>query len=806
MKLTRQAFLVALTMLAMIVSVSAQTLRSEKDPRNTAPTVGTGGSMGGPTGLFTVYDGQTLRKGEFTFSAAYSNFDRDPGNADFTETPISFQYGLTNYLEFFFNTDAYRGVKVNSPANLSGFYLPNSRLKINGVMTSPAAIIMAPRGPGASLYPGWAVFRPANTQPWAAYPYVGMSTGNFGAPTSGPSALLTGPFFGFAAGSIPTIGAPVPGGAAANFPGLGSVYGGILPGIVLQTTNLVGSVNSTFSGTAPTSFTIAPSYLPDAPFINREWGTSAFSTFTAGGKWRWTKSSSPVGVGVIAYYRWYADTAEGTIGGFNQLQRGASPGGNKGDIGVIMFADARVRKWMNISANLGYHYNASAKMDFGGNTYTMLDRPDELIAAIGIDFPVNKYFQPIVELRSNQYVAGRTPNAFENSPIDGLVGFRAFPTRYLSFGAAYRYHFNQQDRDSFDMNNRMTVAVAGRVPSTISTNYAGIPAGFVTSSDPHGFILQMTAGGRNQRQGPVLNQPANVEAVTLSSREVVLGCQPGFKPRDGESCPDGTSVSVAARAADAENDVLTYNYTVSGGRIVGQGANVTWDLSGLRPGTYTITTGVDDGCGFCGKTVTETVTVRDCNCVAICSCPSLDVSGGGVVEPGQTMLFTANMTGGTAASVSYNWSVSAGRIASGQGSPSITVDTTGLENTNITATVNISNPCPTSNCQTTASETGSVAGKPVPVVIDEFGVLKADDVRARIDAFIVALQNNPNNQGYVINNGSAKEVAAREKLIKNHLEFRKFPVSQVTMVRGAVTSGPVSTKLFRVPAGAQNPQ
>ena len=94
--------------------MSAQTLRAEKDDRNIAPTVGTGGSLGGPTGLFTVYDGQTLRRGEFTFSAAYSNFDRDPGNVDIIEVPVSFQIGVSDHLEFFFNTDAYRQVKVNS--------------------------------------------------------------------------------------------------------------------------------------------------------------------------------------------------------------------------------------------------------------------------------------------------------------------------------------------------------------------------------------------------------------------------------------------------------------------------------------------------------------------------------------------------------------------------------------------------------------------------------------------------------------------------------------------------------------------
>ena len=57
---------------------------------------------------------------------------------------------------------------------------------------------------------------------------------------------------------------------------------------------------------------------------------------------------------------------------------------------------------------------------------------------------------------------------------------------------------------------------------------------------------------------------------------------------------------------------LTYNYTVSGGRIVGQGANVTWDVGGLQPGTYTITAGVNDGCGVCGQTQTKTITVKEC--------------------------------------------------------------------------------------------------------------------------------------------------------------------------------------------------
>ena len=120
MKLAYRVYIVTLILLAFVFAVSAQDVpknaRSAKDDRNTAPTVGTGGPVGGPTGLFTVYDGQTLRRGEYTFSAAYSNYDRDPGNVDITEVPLNFQIGLTNRIELFFNTDGYRAVKVNSPS------------------------------------------------------------------------------------------------------------------------------------------------------------------------------------------------------------------------------------------------------------------------------------------------------------------------------------------------------------------------------------------------------------------------------------------------------------------------------------------------------------------------------------------------------------------------------------------------------------------------------------------------------------------------------------------------------------------
>ena len=139
MRLAHRALIAALVSLVLCAAVSAQTLRSPNDPRNQSPAVGTGGPEGGPTGLFTIYDGSTLRRGEFTFSIAYSNYDRDPGNVDIVDVPLSFNVGLNDHIELFFKTNGYRGIKVNNPQNLSSFYLPNSQLFCGAALCSPAS-------------------------------------------------------------------------------------------------------------------------------------------------------------------------------------------------------------------------------------------------------------------------------------------------------------------------------------------------------------------------------------------------------------------------------------------------------------------------------------------------------------------------------------------------------------------------------------------------------------------------------------------------------------------------------------------
>lgn len=106
------------------------------------------------------------------------------------------------------------------------------------------------------------------------------------------------------------------------------------------------------------------------------------------------------------------------------------------------------------------------------------------------------------------------------------------------------------------------------------------------------------------------NIPPNVTDLKLGATEIIVGCKDSAK---SASCPyTNWEISVKTTAVEPENDVITYEYKITGGKVVGSGAEIIWDLSGVTPGEYTITAGANDGCGICGQTMTKTVVVKEC--------------------------------------------------------------------------------------------------------------------------------------------------------------------------------------------------
>jgi len=203
---------------------------------------------------------------------------------------------------------------------------------------------------------------------------------------------------------------------------------------------------------------------------------------------------------------------------------------------------------------------------------------------------------------------------------------------------------------------------------------------------------------------PQENQFANMLDLKLSVSELGLSCG-----NTGDELGP-MAVSVKSLAFDEENDVLVYNYTVTGGQIKDKGANVIWDLSDVQPGIYEITAAVDDGCGLCGRTITKQVTIYG-TCdgktepAFSCACPELTVEGGyDGVQPGDELGFYADLSDERIAVPVYNWTVENGKIISGQGTDEIKVLTD--EKTKIgsvKATVKIPAYDTYCNCPTSAS-------------------------------------------------------------------------------------------------------
>lgn len=183
-------------------------------------------------------------------------------------------------------------------------------------------------------------------------------------------------------------------------------------------------------------------------------------------------------------------------------------------------------------------------------------------------------------------------------------------------------------------------------------------------------------------------------------------------PREGSppTYPDYSrdlTIGVKTAAGDPEGDVLMYSYTISGGRIVGTGAKVIWDLNRVMPGNYTLTAAVDDGCGLCGAKITKTVAVLENESAPACVCSEIRIDALHLKIRSPDRIFEAYMTGPERPELTYDWTISEGSITSGQGTRSIKVDPPQERSDQqpATVTVKISGLDPNCQCPNTASRT-----------------------------------------------------------------------------------------------------
>lgn len=120
-------------------------------------------------------------------------------------------------------------------------------------------------------------------------------------------------------------------------------------------------------------------------------------------------------------------------------------------------------------------------------------------------------------------------------------------------------------------------------------------------------------------------------------------------------------------------------------------------------------------------------------------CPEIKIVGpDNTVNSGEDIIFTLNV--GNSDKITYNWAVNNGTIIEGQGTPVIKVDTTGLADVAISATVEVKGL--PQNCESVAAATAIVT--PVcrlPRTLDQYEKLPFAEEKLRIANVAIELEN-----------------------------------------------------------------
>ena len=185
-------------------------------------------------------------------------------------------------------------------------------------------------------------------------------------------------------------------------------------------------------------------------------------------------------------------------------------------------------------------------------------------------------------------------------------------------------------------------------------------------------------------------------------------------------------------------------------------------------------------------------------------CPVVTVSCPDMVDTGAAPLqFVATVSNSEGLQLTYNWTVSAGTIADGQGSPTISIDTTGLgSGQSITATVEVGGLPP--DCLQASSCTFVIQGAaPQPMKFDEYGKLNFNDENKRLrepKGLIEQLQSKPYLWVYFIiyRNpcDTEKMLKQRGETIRGLLDRSGIEPGRIIVKEGGVRSSSLLTEVY----------
>ena len=164
--------------------------------------------------------------------------------------------------------------------------------------------------------------------------------------------------------------------------------------------------------------------------------------------------------------------------------------------------------------------------------------------------------------------------------------------------------------------------------------------------------------------------------------------------------------------------------------------------------------------------------------------------------------------------LNYRWTVTPENlpIREGQGTPTITVDSTGYAGKRISAVLEVDTGDADTTCRQRIPVAVDVEALPTPPPTEKFDdspFVNTDAFKARLDNFATALQNRPDNQGYIITySGNGRQAPQADYLGAKAIDYltnnRKIDARRVVFVNGGKRPS-TSFELFLVPNGANPP-
>ncbi|HVF24147.1 MAG TPA: hypothetical protein VM941_13755, partial [Pyrinomonadaceae bacterium] len=194
----------------------------------------------------------------------------------------------------------------------------------------------------------------------------------------------------------------------------------------------------------------------------------------------------------------------------------------------------------------------------------------------------------------------------------------------------------------------------------------------------------------------------------------------------------------------------------------------------------------------------------------------VSVSAPQSVSEGEIITYAADVSYGGTAGLKYNWTISptSARIMTGAGSPTITVDSTGLGSQRLIATLSVDDGSADPACMQTAQAASMVAAMEKKILVarefDECNNCTFDDQKARLDNLAVELQNDPATTGYVIAyGGRMSPIGQTARLMTRARDYlineRGIDGSRVVIINGGFRESD-SVELWVVPRGATPPR